>query len=50
MQSLRPGPARLVGEPSTRSEEFRTRWAARNVLPRRPGNKLINHPSSDASS
>jgi transcriptional regulator with XRE-family HTH domain len=34
----------LVGELSTRSEEFRTRWAAHNVRLHRTGNKLINHP------
>jgi transcriptional regulator with XRE-family HTH domain len=34
----------LVGELSTRSEEFRTRWAAHNVHLHRTGNKLIDHP------
>jgi transcriptional regulator with XRE-family HTH domain len=34
----------LVGELSTRSEDFRTRWAAHNVHLHRTGNKLINHP------
>jgi transcriptional regulator with XRE-family HTH domain len=34
----------LVGELSTRSEDFRTRWAAHNVNLHRTGNKLINHP------
>jgi transcriptional regulator with XRE-family HTH domain len=34
----------LVGELSTRSEGFRTRWAAHNVHLHRTGNKLINHP------
>jgi transcriptional regulator with XRE-family HTH domain len=34
----------LVGELSTRSEAFRTRWAAHNVNLHRTGNKLINHP------
>ena len=34
----------LVGELSTRSEEFRTRWAAHNVHLHRTGTKLINHP------
>jgi transcriptional regulator with XRE-family HTH domain len=34
----------LVGELSTRSEEFRTRWAAHNVHLHRAGAKLINHP------
>ncbi|MET0764389.1 MAG: helix-turn-helix transcriptional regulator [Blastococcus sp.] len=34
----------LIGELSTRSEEFRTRWAAHNVNLHRTGNKVINHP------
>jgi transcriptional regulator with XRE-family HTH domain len=34
----------LVGELSTRSEEFRTRWAAHNVLFHRSGRKLLHHP------
>jgi transcriptional regulator with XRE-family HTH domain len=34
----------LVGELSTRSEEFRTRWAAHNVVLHRTGRKQINHP------
>jgi transcriptional regulator with XRE-family HTH domain len=34
----------LVGELSTRSKEFRTRWAAHNVHLHRTGAKLINHP------
>ncbi|WP_024288268.1 helix-turn-helix transcriptional regulator [Cellulomonas sp. KRMCY2] len=34
----------LVGELSTRSEEFRTRWAAHDVRLHRTGNKVINHP------
>jgi transcriptional regulator with XRE-family HTH domain len=34
----------LVGELSTRSEEFRARWAAHDVRLHRTGNKLINHP------
>ncbi|WP_421734491.1 helix-turn-helix transcriptional regulator [Cellulomonas sp.] len=34
----------LVGELSTRSEDFRTRWAAHNVHLHRGGTKLINHP------
>jgi transcriptional regulator with XRE-family HTH domain len=34
----------LVGELSTRSEEFRVRWAAHNVRLHRTGNKQINHP------
>jgi transcriptional regulator with XRE-family HTH domain len=34
----------LIGELSTRSEDFRIRWAAHNVHLHRTGNKLINHP------
>ena len=34
----------LVGELSTRSEEFRTRWAAHNVRFHRPGRKDLHHP------
>ena len=34
----------LVGELATRSEDFRTRWAAHDVRLHRTGNKLINHP------
>lgn len=34
----------LVGELSTRSEEFRTRWAAHNVLFHRTGFKQLHHP------
>lgn len=34
----------LVGELSTRSEEFRTRWAAHNVRLHRTGTKQIHHP------
>jgi transcriptional regulator with XRE-family HTH domain len=34
----------LVGELSTRSEEFRTRWAAHNVHLHRTGDKVIKHP------
>lgn len=34
----------LVGELSTRSEEFRTCWAAHNVRLHRTGDKLIRHP------
>ena len=34
----------LVGELSTRSEEFRTRWAAHNVNLHRTGNKVVHHP------
>jgi hypothetical protein len=34
----------LVGELSTRSEEFRTRWAAHNVHLHRTGVKHFQHP------
>jgi hypothetical protein len=34
----------LVGELSTRSEEFRTRWAAYNVLFHRTDSKQLHHP------
>lgn len=34
----------LVGELSTRSEDFRTRWAAHDVRLHRNGVKLIQHP------
>jgi MmyB-like transcription regulator ligand binding domain len=34
----------LVGELSTRSEEFRTRWAAHNVRIHRTGHKKFHHP------
>lgn len=34
----------LVGELSTRSAEFRTRWAAHNVRFHRTGTKRIHHP------
>jgi len=34
----------LVGELSTRSEEFRTRWAAHNVRFHRTGIKRLHHP------
>jgi transcriptional regulator with XRE-family HTH domain len=35
----------LVGELSTRSEEFRTRWAAHNVRLHRSGTKHFHHPA-----
>jgi transcriptional regulator with XRE-family HTH domain len=38
------GLTQLVGELSTRSEEFRTRWAAHNVRLHRTGFKDIHHP------
>ena len=34
----------LVGELSTRSQEFRTRWAAHNVRIHRTGTKSFHHP------
>lgn len=34
----------LIGELSTRSDEFRTRWAAHNVRIHTTGVKLIHHP------
>lgn len=34
----------LVGERSTRSEEFRVRWASHDVRLHRTGAKQINHP------
>ncbi len=34
----------LIGELSTRSEDFRTRWAAHNVRFHRAGNKKLHHP------
>jgi transcriptional regulator with XRE-family HTH domain len=39
-----PALTQLVGELSTRSEEFRTRWAAHNVRFHRTGSKRIRHP------
>lgn len=34
----------LIGELSTRSEEFRRRWAAHNVRMHTTGVKLLHHP------
>ncbi|BEP15734.1 helix-turn-helix transcriptional regulator [Acidothermaceae bacterium B102] len=34
----------LIGELSTRSEDFRTRWAKHNVLFHRTGRKALRHP------
>ena len=34
----------LIGELSTRSETFRTRWAAHNVRFHRTGVKRVHHP------
>jgi transcriptional regulator with XRE-family HTH domain len=39
----------LIGELSTRSEEFRSRWAAHNVRFHRTGRKCIHHPVSARS-
>jgi transcriptional regulator with XRE-family HTH domain len=38
-----PALVEVVGQLSTRSEEFRTRWAANNVRAHRAGVKLFNH-------
>ena len=35
----------LIGELSTRSDEFRVKWAAHNVRMHRSGRKLFHHPS-----
>lgn len=40
-----PGLVTLVGELSTRSEEFRTWWAAHDVRSHRTGRKRIDHPA-----
>ncbi len=34
----------LIGELSTRSDDFRTRWAAHNVRFHRTGHKVLHHP------
>ncbi|MBK0332383.1 helix-turn-helix transcriptional regulator [Brachybacterium sp. MASK1Z-5] len=34
----------LIGELSTRSEDFRTRWAAHDVGDHRSGSKILHHP------
>jgi len=34
----------LIGELSTRSEDFRVRWAAHNVRFHRTGHKRLRHP------
>lgn len=39
-----PAVTRLVGELATRSEQFRTRWAAHNVKAHRHGIKRFRHP------
>lgn len=38
-----PAVTQLVGELATRSEEFRTRWAAHNVTAHRSGTKQFHH-------
>ncbi|HSX96717.1 MAG TPA: hypothetical protein VLG91_04900 [Streptomyces sp.] len=40
----------LIGELSTRSEEFRHRWAAHNVRMHTTGVKLLHHPVASATS
>jgi transcriptional regulator with XRE-family HTH domain len=39
------GLSNLIGELSTRSEQFRTWWAAHNVRFHRTGTKLLHHPA-----
>jgi hypothetical protein len=39
-----PGLTELVGELTTRSDEFATRWAAHNVRYHRTGSKRLHHP------
>ena len=39
-----PALVELIGQLSTRSEQFRTRWAAHNVRAHRAGVKIFNHP------
>ena len=39
-----PGLTELVGDLSTRSDHFRTLWAAHNVRQHRAGSKRIHHP------
>ena len=39
-----PAITQIVGELATRSEEFRTRWAAHNVTAHRHGAKQFRHP------
>jgi transcriptional regulator with XRE-family HTH domain len=40
-----PALTELVGQLSTRSEEFRTRWAAHNVRTHHSGTKVFRHPA-----
>ena len=44
-QPARPGASKLIGELSTRSEHFRTWWAAHNVRFHRTGVKRFRHPA-----
>lgn len=39
-----PAITQIVGELATRSEEFRTRWAAHSVTAHRQGIKRVCHP------
>ena len=39
-----PALVELIGQLSTRSEQFRTRWAANDVRAHRAGVKIFNHP------
>ena len=39
-----PALTNLIGELSTRSQEFRTRWAAHDVRQHRAGTKRLHHP------
>ncbi|SKF99203.1 putative DNA-binding protein [Mycobacteroides abscessus subsp. massiliense] len=40
-----PAITQIVGELATRSDEFRTRWAAHNVTAHRHGTKRFRHPA-----
>jgi len=40
-----PAITQIVGELATRSDEFRTRWAAHNVTAHRHGTKQFRHPA-----
>ena len=39
----------LIGELSTRSEEFRTRWARHDVKHHRAGRKRLHHPRAEST-
>ncbi|WP_406815111.1 helix-turn-helix domain-containing protein [Mycobacterium sp. M23085] len=43
-----PAITRIVGELATRSDDFRSRWAAHNVTAHRHGVKLFRHPEFGA--